>query len=129
MAKANPSHEERIRALEAALGNPHLPEAVSIKEHFEARITALEKATVVASSAMEKRLEGMNEFRDTLKDQASRFVTRDELALQMKPVTDTLQEFRTFMDRLQGKADAKAVYITFVFALIGVVLGVLGLVK
>lgn len=38
-----------------------------------------DRALDLARDSMEKRLEGMNEFRDTLRDQASRFITRNEL--------------------------------------------------
>jgi len=43
------------------------------------KMDAQEKAVNRAKEGMEKRLDGMNEFRDALKDQASRFVTRTEL--------------------------------------------------
>jgi hypothetical protein len=63
---------------------------LTLKEYFESRYKALEdlicarlqaqdKAVELAKNSMEKRLDSMNEFRDTLKDQASRFVTRSEL--------------------------------------------------
>lgn len=46
---------------------------------LEERLRATEKAVELARVGIEKRLEGMNEFRETLKDQASRFVTRSDL--------------------------------------------------
>ena len=39
-----------------------------LKELLESRIAALEKSITVAYAAMERRLEGMNEFRESLKD-------------------------------------------------------------
>lgn len=44
------------------------------KERFE----SINRATTLARESMEKRLDGMNEFRDTLKDQASAFIPRSE---------------------------------------------------
>lgn len=63
---------------------------VSLKEYFlkllevrdreqEKQRAADQNAMEFARDAMDKRLEGMNEFRDTLRDQASRFVTREQL--------------------------------------------------
>ena len=56
---------------------------IDLKTHFDTvidlRFNGIEKATDLARVNMEKRLDGMNEFRETLKDQASRFVTRTEL--------------------------------------------------
>ena len=61
-------------------------DGVSLKEYFESRIESLEKAVYVASSAMDRRLEGMNEFRDAMKDQAARIVTREELEIQLRSI-------------------------------------------
>jgi hypothetical protein len=74
---------------------------VSLKEYFEAlladrdlryqqrfdaqskaiqdALTAAEKAVVKAEVATEKRFEGVNEFRQTLSDQAANFISRKEL--------------------------------------------------
>jgi hypothetical protein len=45
---------------------------------FEEKITARDRALTVAMATMDVRLDGMNEFRNTLRDQATQFVTRDE---------------------------------------------------
>lgn len=50
-----------------------------LKDYTEARIQGIEKAINVANISMTARLEGMNEFREQLKDQASKFVTREEV--------------------------------------------------
>jgi hypothetical protein len=47
--------------------------------HFTALRASDNEATKVALAANEKRLDGMNEFRSTLRDQNSTFVTRTEL--------------------------------------------------
>ncbi len=59
-----PTLAERVLALER-----------EIKLRAEQNDEALRKAT----NSMEKRLDGMNEFRATLKDQAGTFVTRSEM--------------------------------------------------
>lgn len=43
------------------------------------RLAAMDKALEMAHDTMETRLTGMNEFRETLRDQASKFITRNEL--------------------------------------------------
>ena len=50
-----------------------------LKELIISKIDAIDEAKKNAFNSMEKRLDGMNEFRDTLKDQAGLFVTRREL--------------------------------------------------
>jgi hypothetical protein len=48
-------------------------------QHFTALHEADTRATQVALAANEKRLDGMNEFRQSLRDQNATFVTRTEL--------------------------------------------------
>lgn len=130
MAQSQPSHEARIRALENAVGGSSgrsSTEIVPLKEHFEARVAALEKATVVASTAMERRLDGMNEFRDTLRDQAARFVTRDEVGLQLKALCAEVEELKRFRAVVDAKASMSAVYVSYLLAAIGIILSVLSL--
>ncbi len=45
---------------------------------FEEKINARDRALTVAMATMDVRLDSMNEFRNTLRDQAAMFVTRDE---------------------------------------------------
>jgi len=59
--------------------------------------------------AMEKRLDGMNEFRDQLRDQAARFIGRDELNALVKNNeegqvrnADATQRLASRMDLMQG---------------------------
>jgi Flp pilus assembly protein TadB len=49
------------------------------RETRDVILEAKDLALVKAEKSMETRLAGMNEFRDTLKDQAGRFITRNEL--------------------------------------------------
>ena len=50
---------------------------------IETKIAALEKASNLASEALEVRLHSMNEFRTQLKDQAASFVRREEHELRI----------------------------------------------
>lgn len=52
----------------------------TLKEHFNARFAAVEKAVEIANNANEKRLDNVNEFRGTLNDQQKAFITRAEAA-------------------------------------------------
>ena len=66
---------------------------VSLREYIEARLRELkrtidlkyqttEKATLLATYALEKRLESMNEFREAMKDQAQKFLTKNEFDIR-----------------------------------------------
>jgi len=134
MAQHNRTHEARIAALEAMLSSSNpvsvsSKEAVSLKEHFDSRLKSIEKSTDLAARTLEKRLEGMNEFRDTLKDQASRFVTREEMDLRTGANREAINELRTFKDRLEGKASAQSVYIAYVISFVGIALAIVSILK
>ena len=128
MTEKAKTHEARLRALEAAILVPSAnPGAITLREHFEARLAALEKATDVAAQAMNNRLAGMNEFRDTLKDQASRFVTRQEMEAAIQINREAIGELKTFKDRLEGKASQASVYVSYGIALAGLAISVFSL--
>lgn len=76
------------------------------KEQLRAQLTSL--ALDKAETAMSARLTSMNEFRDSLKDQASRMATRDEL----ERVENAINELRT----LQSNWDARAAMIAFIMS-------------
>lgn len=128
MAQRNKSHEARIAALEAALeadkGNPV---GITLKEHFESRLHAVERATDLAATAMDKRLNGMNEFRETLRDQASKFITREEMNAALKVVIADVEANKTFRNQMEGKASATAVYIGYALSTIGIIIAIVAL--
>ena len=61
-------------------------QAVGWRDYVDTRLNSLEKATEVAHRAMQDRLAGMNEFRNTLQDQAARFITRNEMEAQLNRI-------------------------------------------
>lgn len=135
------SIEERLLRLEQAVlnSNPRDLTVVSLKEHIDTRLEAIEAATRAAAATMDKRLNSMNEFRDTLRDQASRFVTRDELAAQLARTSDItateravlrdqIQELKTFKTVADTKASISSVYISYALGILGLLVGVAGLI-
>ena len=109
---------------------------VSLEEYFnlkfngiDDKFNALDKANILAYQSMEKRLNGMNEFRDTLKDQASRFITRVELEVYMEKFNSNIKSLELSRAMLEGKADQKSVIITAAISLIGLLIGIFSLVR
>ena len=127
------SIEERLAALERAMArhNPGLttPEAVTLREYFESRLVALEKASQVAASALSERLAGMNEFRETLRDQAVKFVTREEVSLQIEKLGSEINTLREFKAALEGKASMSTVVFSALLGAAGIVIGIIGLLR
>ena len=82
----------------------------------EERLIAADKAIKLAGDAMNSRLEGMNEFRETLQDQASRFITRDEHDI----VKEELASLREFKAAVQSKASQSSVYVAWALAVLAI---------
>lgn len=73
-----------------------------------ARFEAQEKAVIKAEVANEKRLDAVNEFRGTLKDQQQNLVTRTEVDIRFKAVEDKIslnnQQITQLVSRAEGAA-------------------------
>lgn len=103
-------------------------DGVSLREYIESRLDAIEKATTLAYDSMNKRLEGMNEFRDALKDQTGKFATRDEVKLVVDRLGEDVRGLRESKANLEGKASQQSVVAAQLLALIGIVLGAAGVI-
>jgi hypothetical protein len=79
----------------------------------EFALDAKDKATEFARISMEKRLDSMNEFRQTLSDQAALFITRDQHEALIKSIDTRLSNFTelmpTFVNRDQHDSLTKSV--------------------
>ena len=83
------------------LSVPTLAERVlALEKEVELRAQQQREALHTATIAMEKRLDGMNEFRDTLRDQAGTFVTRTELLAVSGVVSTIITIFLSVIFRL-----------------------------
>jgi len=96
---------------------------VPLKEHIETRLSSAEKAIAAAKCDLEKRLDGMNEFRQTLSDQATHFITRGEHDMLVEDIRG-LRESRAM---LQGKADQKDLASTSLIAWISLACGIVSI--
>jgi len=100
---------------------------VTLKEYFDEKFKLLDRANEVAFRAMERRLEGMNEFRDTLRDQATRFVTRDEFTIIKDRLDSDIRVLRDFKSELTGKASQASVNAATIVGFLGLLVGAVGL--
>lgn len=119
-------------------------EEVSLKEFLIDKIENLQLSIKLAHASMEKRLESMNEFRNSLKDQENKYVTYntfDILHKQVEDLKDLIQrlvskdtielmqkqidELRLSKANLEGKASQNSVNIATIMAAIGVLLALI----
>jgi hypothetical protein len=104
-----------------------LESKVSIKDYIDARLAAISTAVDKAEATLAVRLAGMNEFREQLKDQASRFITRDEACAIFKPALEDIRELRDFVATHRGKASQSSVLFLGALSISGFLLALLGI--
>ena len=107
---------------------------ISLKEFMLEKFSNLEKSTELARLSMEKRLEGMNEFRDTLRDQASKFITRAELNVMVskfdQEIARLIADIRILREsdaKKEGKASQLSTNIALLIAIIGILISIFNL--
>lgn len=76
------------------------------EKRVDQRFSLNDRALNVALDALEKRLNGMNEIRESMRDQAATFVNRESFAaLEVR-----LRNLEAFKDNTQGKT-AQTIYL------------------
>lgn len=91
---------------------------------MQAALTATERAIIKADVANEKRFDSVNEFRQTLSDQATQFVTNAEFAVATTAMNQRLEDIKTRLDKQEGKGaglNAGWLYLLGVVAALGTI--------
>jgi len=100
---------------------------VSLKEYVDTLFAEKQRAIDKAENSMNTRLEGMNEFRNTLKDQAGKFVTREEIGITLRRLNEDVRGLEKKSAQAEGKASQSSAIFAAVVALAGLVLGLFNL--
>jgi len=79
----------------------------AMKEMVDAAFNSSQKAIEKADFATEKRFEGVNEFREQLSDQASRFVTRETLDALIAKLETQIERTHEDLDVLAKRVDVR----------------------
>ena len=95
---------------------------VSLREHIESRLSSLEKATEVAKREMDRRLDGMNEFREQLRKQEGTFITKEFFDSKHDSIQIQVDELRLARAAVDAKASQTSVYIAYALAVISLLL-------
>lgn len=120
-------------------------EAVSLKEYFDDKFTAsdkalilafeslkirlesIDKATEVARQGTEKRLDSINELRQQLASQAGTFVTKESCDAKHGSIQKQVDSLRLDAAVLSGKASQSSVFIAYFVAAISILISVIGI--
>jgi len=126
--------DERYASSQRLLDERYATQTKALDAAFKAAEAAVdralasaEKAVSKAEAAAERRFEGVNEFRQTLTDQAATFLTRAEGEARLTALSKELDEQRRLMERNTGRDEGVVTARMLVFSLIaavGVLVGV-----
>jgi hypothetical protein len=107
----------------------HNSDGVSLRDYFDERHNDLQRTIDKAESVLNLRLNTMNEFREQLKDQAVKFITRDEILIQLSPMLRDIEYMKRVCNIVEGKASSLSMLITAGMSLIGLFLAVIDYLK
>ena len=96
----------------------------NLEQKMELTFKLNQSAIDKAESSMNDRLESMNEFRDTLRDQNKTFITKSEHEYLEKQIVD-LQLSKA---ELAGKATQSSVNISYIIAILSILISVVSLI-
>lgn len=91
------------------------------------RFDALKQSTSLARDELRERLAGMNEFRDTLKDQASRFITRDQFDETKESYEKRFNELEKTDSYNLGSRATTALVTTTILSIISIILAIVAI--
>lgn len=83
---------------------------VPLREYMESLLERQEKALVTAKAEMDRRLEGMNEIRKQLQDQAMTFQTREKYEVEMRHIQQRISAIEEWRARHDGMASRQQIY-------------------
>jgi len=89
-----------------------------LDKRISQRFDLIDRATDLALRTMDKRLDGMNEFREALREQQDRFADRKELDLRIKPL-------EAFQNETRGRVAVTIWGIGLFFVVVQIVIRIL----
>jgi len=105
-----------------------MEDSISLREYIDLKYNDIKQSTELARNSMDKRLDGMNEFRETLKDQASRFITRTEIDSKMEVVYSNIKNLEISKATLEGKASQSSLTFTIIMSVLGLIIAIISLI-
>lgn len=116
--------EDMVRAQDAQ----NKERFAAAKEQVTLALTSADKAITKADNATEKRFEGVNEFRQTLADQAALLMPREEYRVQHQNIVDKVNDLgqRVLQIETRGltKDETGTKNVATVVAIISVIYGI-----
>ena len=95
---------------------------------YEQRFIDQNSALQKAEHTLNKRFDNVNEFRQTLSDQAGTFITRNEVNSRNKSSDDKIDNIEARMNRLEGRSGGLNSGWAYLVGAIGLAAAIIGIV-
>ena len=102
---------------------------VGWRDYVEARLVGIEKAIAIAKDNSDHRLNSMNDLRGDRRRQSETFISRAEVTAIVTSIEKDLRVLRESKANLEGKASQLSVTIAMIVAFLGLVVGLIGIVR
>ena len=89
-----------------------------LDKYFQSQIHSIHDAVNKANDSLSTRLDGMNEFRLSLKDQAGQFATKNEVKMQFESIDQRLKSLEISKANLDGKTSIISAIVAIVVSLL-----------
>lgn len=110
----------------------------TLREHFtalleaergknEVRFQGTQKAIEKAEASVDRRLEGMNEFRASLADQAGRLMPRAEADNRFSGINEQLKDISSRIDRQEGRGSGLNAGWGYLVGAVGLLAGLIAI--
>lgn len=120
-------------------GEPEEWTVSTLKSHFTAlmegerekndlRFNTSQRAIEKAEAAVERRLEGMNEFRASLADQARLLMPRLEADSRISALAEQIRNLESRIDRQEGRGSGLNAGWGYLIGAVGLIAGLIGIV-
>ena len=83
----------------------------AVESRLSIRIDAVEKAVQVAKIENDRRLEGMNEFREQLREQATHFASNERIDAIEQRYSELRDSVTTFHSQYSGKSQGMSPFV------------------
>jgi hypothetical protein len=118
---------ERIAALERRLDDVLVflnQQIADVRNDGVVMLDNIDKATVKAEHAIEKRFDSVNEFRATLADQTNTFMPRAEIEARITQNYERYNELANRVTRTEGRASGSSAAYGYLTAAVSVVIAI-----
>lgn len=99
-----------------------------LTETVALRFLENQRAISKAEDSMTTRLEGMNEFREQLREQSTKFALREEVNRRFDEVVEDIKNLELSKATLEGKASQVSVNLAMVFSGTGLILATVSII-